>query len=67
MVVGATGLEDRIRLFVRAALDDHRGDPAPHRVLFEDELVAMLVRYLTPMGRPRRRRAGGVVATGASD
>ncbi|MFV2173763.1 TetR/AcrR family transcriptional regulator [Actinomadura sp. LOL_016] len=29
-------LEDRIRLFVRAALDNHSGDPALHRVLFEE-------------------------------
>jgi AcrR family transcriptional regulator len=29
-------LEDKIRLFVRAALDNHRDDPALHRVLFEE-------------------------------
>ncbi|MFI0452020.1 TetR/AcrR family transcriptional regulator [Actinomadura sp. 6N118] len=28
-------LEDKIRLFVRAAIDNHRDDPALHRVLFE--------------------------------
>ena len=28
-------LEDKIRLFVRAAVDNHRDDPALHRVLFE--------------------------------
>ncbi len=40
-------LEDRIRLFVRAAMDNHRDDPALHRVLFEQaprppELLALL-------------------------
>lgn len=29
-------LEDKIRLFVRAAIDNHRDDPALHRVLFEE-------------------------------
>ncbi len=29
-------LEDRLRLFIRAAIDNHRGDPALHRVLFEE-------------------------------
>lgn len=29
------GLEDRLRLFIRAAIDNHRDDPALHRVLFE--------------------------------
>jgi AcrR family transcriptional regulator len=28
-------LEDKLRLFVRAAIDNHRDDPALHRVLFE--------------------------------
>lgn len=28
-------LEDKIRLFVRATIDNHRDDPALHRVLFE--------------------------------
>ncbi|MEU5879923.1 TetR/AcrR family transcriptional regulator [Spirillospora sp. NPDC047279] len=40
-------LEDKIRLFVRAAVDNHRDDPALHRVLFEQaprppELLAFL-------------------------
>lgn len=29
-------LEDLVRLFVRAAIDNHRDDPALHRVLFEE-------------------------------
>jgi AcrR family transcriptional regulator len=29
-------VEDKIRLFVRAAIDNHRDDPALHRVLFEE-------------------------------
>jgi AcrR family transcriptional regulator len=29
-------LEDKIRVFVRAAIDNHRDDPALHRVLFEE-------------------------------
>lgn len=29
-------LEDRLRRFVRAAIDTHRDDPALHRVLFEE-------------------------------
>ncbi|QFG26251.1 TetR/AcrR family transcriptional regulator [Actinomadura sp. WMMB 499] len=29
-------LEDKIRLFVRAAIDNHRDDPSLHRVLFEE-------------------------------
>ncbi|HST82351.1 MAG TPA: TetR/AcrR family transcriptional regulator [Kineosporiaceae bacterium] len=40
-------LEDRLRLFIRAAIDNHRGDPALHKVLFEEaprppELLTML-------------------------
>ncbi|MGI8329519.1 TetR/AcrR family transcriptional regulator [Actinomadura scrupuli] len=40
-------LEDKIRLFVRVAMDNHRDDPALHRVLFEEaprppELLRML-------------------------
>lgn len=40
-------LEDKIRLFVRATMDNHRDDPALHRVLFEEaprppELLTML-------------------------
>jgi AcrR family transcriptional regulator len=40
-------LEDKIRLFVRAALDNHRDNPALHRVLFEEaprppELLTLL-------------------------
>ena len=40
-------LEGKIRLFVRAAMDNHRDDPALHRVLFEEaprppELLTML-------------------------
>ncbi|MFI0355285.1 TetR/AcrR family transcriptional regulator [Actinomadura sp. 9N407] len=43
------GLEERLRLFVRAAIDNHRDDPALHRVLFEEaprppELLDMLRR-----------------------
>lgn len=30
------GLADTLRLFVRATIDNHRGDPALHRVLFEE-------------------------------
>ncbi|OLT13122.1 TetR family transcriptional regulator [Actinomadura sp. CNU-125] len=29
-------LDDKIRLFVRAAIDNHRDDPSLHRVLFEE-------------------------------
>lgn len=29
-------LDDKIRLFVRATMDNHRDDPALHRVLFEE-------------------------------
>jgi AcrR family transcriptional regulator len=40
-------LEDKLRLFVRTAMDNHRDDPALHRVLFEEaphppELLALL-------------------------
>jgi AcrR family transcriptional regulator len=40
-------LEDKVRLFVVAAIDSHRDDPALHRVLFEEaprppEVLAML-------------------------
>lgn len=45
-------LEDRLRLVVRAAVDNHRDDPALHRVLFEQaprppELLDMLHRAET--------------------
>lgn len=30
------GLADTLRVFVRATIDNHRGDPALHRVLFEE-------------------------------
>ena len=40
-------LDGKLRVFVRAAMDNHRDDPALHRVLFEEaprppELLAML-------------------------
>ncbi|MDZ7881533.1 MAG: TetR/AcrR family transcriptional regulator [Mycobacterium sp.] len=39
-------LEDLVRLFVRAAIDNHREDPALHRVLFEEapRSAALLAR-----------------------
>lgn len=41
-----TGLTDTLRLFVRATIDNHRGDPALHRVLFEEapRSAALLAR-----------------------
>lgn len=46
-------LENKLRLFVRAALDSHRDDPALHRVLFEQApRPPELLDFLQPNGRP---------------
>lgn len=50
-------LDDLVRLFVRAAIDNHRGDPALHRVLFEEA-----PRSAALLNRLRDTEAHGVAA-----
>jgi hypothetical protein len=57
-------LEDKIRLFVRAAIDNHRDDPAPHRVLFEETpRPPELLRFLHTAGQEAITTAEKLLAT----